>query len=283
MIHKQGYFTGKNDLPLFYQFWFPTSQKNQPLNGIVIFLHGFSEHSGRYMNLVNELIPHDFALYGMDMQGTGKSEGKRWHIKNFYDYLNDLHKYIEMINFKHPELPLFIFAHSMGAVVACSYLLTYKQMHKKIKGVILNGPAFSLKSIDSFLLILAKILAFFWPSFRLDSGLPVQNISRDPEILKNLNKDPLICRSATARFAVELTRTMKNTMKRFNQFKFPLLILHGEMDKIVMPEISKNIYEKVKSADKNRIVYKNGFHEVINDLDYKKALTDITNWLKKHI
>jgi len=53
-------------------------------------VHGLGEHSGRYSNVVNYLVPMGFALYGFDLIGHGKSEGEREFVKYFEDYTDSL-------------------------------------------------------------------------------------------------------------------------------------------------------------------------------------------------
>ena len=52
MEHIEGEFKGVKDLKIFYQAWIPEKPK-----AVVQVVHGFAEHSGRYLNVVNQITP----------------------------------------------------------------------------------------------------------------------------------------------------------------------------------------------------------------------------------
>ena len=57
MKHTEGKFKGQKDLNLYYQRWQPAPK------AILLVVHGFAEHSGRYMNVVNYFVPKGYAVY----------------------------------------------------------------------------------------------------------------------------------------------------------------------------------------------------------------------------
>lgn len=54
---------------------------------------GLNEHSGRYEYLAKKLVDQKFAVYALDHEGMGKSEGKRWYIHDWTNWVDDLHEY----------------------------------------------------------------------------------------------------------------------------------------------------------------------------------------------
>ncbi len=86
MAQEQGYFTGPESTKLFYQCWLPETETR----AVLIVVHGVAEHSGRYMNLVNSLVPQGFAVYGLDHYGHGRSEGKRVFVPDFSVFTDGL-------------------------------------------------------------------------------------------------------------------------------------------------------------------------------------------------
>jgi acylglycerol lipase len=73
MKHHEGYFKSIRDTNIYYQYWLPEGEPK----AILLVAHGIAEHSGRYMNVVNHLVPAGYAVYGIDHIGHGKSDGKR--------------------------------------------------------------------------------------------------------------------------------------------------------------------------------------------------------------
>ena len=54
MQHEEGFFSGSDDLSLYYQNWHPPGEPR----AVVVIVHGFSDHCGRYDNLVEALLRH---------------------------------------------------------------------------------------------------------------------------------------------------------------------------------------------------------------------------------
>ena len=67
MDHLEGTFQGFGGLELYYQRWRP---KGEP-KAVLAIVHGFGEHSGRYDNVVNWLVPKGYAIYAFDLRDTG--------------------------------------------------------------------------------------------------------------------------------------------------------------------------------------------------------------------
>jgi len=131
MHHQDGFF---NDRQIYYQTWFP---ENEP-KAILLIIHGIAEHSGRYMNLVNQFVPLGYAVCGFDHPGHGKSKGTRVYVEQFEDFTETIKTYYDMIRSWHPKLPMVLIGHSMGGLIAACYLLDHQQ---DFAGVVLSGPS----------------------------------------------------------------------------------------------------------------------------------------------
>ena len=114
-------FEGVKGISIFYQAWIPESPK-----AVVQIVHGFAEHSGRYMNVVNELLPLNYAIYADDHRGHGRSEGKINYVDSFDDYVEDERILHEYIRDNHPNLPIFMIGHSMGSLIAVCFTKKYE-------------------------------------------------------------------------------------------------------------------------------------------------------------
>ena len=64
----------------------------------VLVIHGFAEHSGRYLELLDALAEAGFDALAFDLRGHGRSEGRRAHLRRFEDYLDDTRAAFEAIN-----------------------------------------------------------------------------------------------------------------------------------------------------------------------------------------
>ena len=79
MKHNKGKFRGQENLNLYYQYWLPDDRPRAAL----LLIHGFAEHSDRYINPVCYFVPKGYAVYDLDRRGYGKSEGLLSYVEQF--------------------------------------------------------------------------------------------------------------------------------------------------------------------------------------------------------
>jgi alpha-beta hydrolase superfamily lysophospholipase len=84
----------------------------------------------------------------------------------------------------------------------------------------------------------------------------------------------------TARLGAELLRAMARIGNEANRITLPLLILQGGADRLVDPSGAQMLYEKVASLDKKLIVYEGFYHEVFNEPQHDRVLSDVEHWLE---
>jgi alpha-beta hydrolase superfamily lysophospholipase len=88
---KTGTFAGSDGVDIFYRHY----QAN-PERARLIIAHGLGEHSGRYGNVIERMLPLGFSVWAPDHRGHGQSGGKRGHVLNFMQYLTDMRSMIEL-------------------------------------------------------------------------------------------------------------------------------------------------------------------------------------------
>ena len=93
MEKKNGIITGLGGLELYWQAWLPES-----LRAVVLLIHGFGEHSGRYNNVVESLVPEGIGIYALDHRGHGRSKGLQGHVDSFHDYVIDVRSFFTQAN-----------------------------------------------------------------------------------------------------------------------------------------------------------------------------------------
>jgi len=276
MNHNEGTFQGFGGLQLYYQRWRPDGA----IRAVLAIVHGFGEHSGRYMNVVHHLVPKGYAVYAFDHRGHGRSPGPRGHINSWDEFREDVRAFLQMVAAQEPGRPLFLMGHSMGGLIVLEYALHYPE---GLKGVIASGPVLAQVGVSPALMLLARLLSRVWPRFATNTGLDATSISRDPEVVKAYQTDPLVHSTATARFGTEMTKATLWTHEHAPEWRLPLLILHGGADRLVPPGGSRRFFENVPIADKERYEYEGGYHEPHNDVNRDQVLTDLERWLERHL
>ena len=161
------------------------------MKGVVLITHGFGEHSGRYMNVVDTLVPEGYAVWGIDHRGHGKSGGKRNFLKRFTDFLEDVKIFEEIARKTHLNLPFHLIGHSMGSLIANNYMALYADQ-SKFKSLVLSGTgADTGPGISSFTVKLAKFMSVILPGMMIPSNLDPTFISHDEKVIEAYMNDPL--------------------------------------------------------------------------------------------
>jgi alpha-beta hydrolase superfamily lysophospholipase len=277
--YSVGTFTGAGGLNLYYQNWNPGGE----IRAILAIVHGLGGHSGLYGNIVEHLLPQQYAIYGVDLRGHGQSPGQRGYINSWSEYRDDVRGFIQMIQQQNPELPIFLFGHSMGGMIVLEYALRYPEDKSALQGVIVVAPSVGEVKVSSLRVLLGKILSQVWPTFSLNTGLDMTAGSRDPEVIAGYAQDPLRHTRATARFSTEFFTTLAWINTHAQEWQVPLLILHGSADRIVLSEGSRSFYECVNYTDKQRIEYPGAYHDLHCDINYQEVLNDLSNWMDQHL
>jgi len=275
--YSQGRIKLSDTNELFYQYWLP---KGTPRAALVV-AHGIAEHSGRYMNLVNTLVPLGYAVYGIDHLGHGRSTGTRVYVNKFQDYVDGLNLYVDRVRQWQPKIPIFLVGHSMGGLISASFLLEHQA---KLSGAILSGPGVKIPdTISRATIMAARLFSFLLPKMGIQQ-LEAKGICQDPEVVQAYVDDPLVFTGKiTARLGAELLNTCAHVMKNAQDITLPLLILQGTADALVDPAGAQTLYDTVGSTDNTLTFYQGFFHEIFNEPDHKRVFEDIHAWLKTRV
>ena len=277
MRHQEGVFAGVRKVSLYYQGWMPEGE----VRAVLLVVHGLAEHSGRYMNLVNRFVPLGYAVYGIDHIGHGRSEGRRLFVERFADYLEPLATYADMVRSWQPNKPIFLVGHSMGGLIGALHLTAHQD---KLAGAVLSGPSVKAPgNVPKAVILIGRALSILFPRLGL-LRLEAEGVSSDPAVLKAYLDDPLVSRGKmTARLGAELLGAMVRIGVEANRITLPLLILQGGADRLVDPSGAQLLHERVSSLDKKLIVYEGFYHEVFNEPQHGRVLSDVEQWLEERL
>lgn len=274
--YEDGTFKTTDGLNLFEQRWQPAKEPK----AIIIIIHGYAEHSGRYAHVADYFANHGYAVETFDLRSHGKSDGKNTFIRSFNDLFSDVDLFLKRVNERHPNQKLFLLGHSMGGTIVTLFAITRKP---DVKGIMLSGATLKLsESISPFLVRISAVIGALVPklaTIKIDSNA----ISRDPEVVKKYDTDPLIYRGGIlARTGAEFNRAIKLIQGQMELVTLPLLIMSGTADRLSDPEGSKQLYERAQTSDKTLKLYDGFYHEVMNEPEKETVLSDIVSWLEKH-
>ena len=276
MLHREDQFACTGDTQLVYQCWSP----HETPQAALAIVHGFSDHSGRYMNIVNNLVPRGMALYSFDQRGHGRSPGLRGHIDTFSLFRDDLLTFTSLVTELEPGIPLFLMGHSMGGLIVLDFGLNHPQ---SVSGIIASAPHLSDPPISPVIATVGRLCSRIWPTFSMDAGLDTSGLSRNPQTVQAYEDDPLVHGQGSARLSTELSAMVAETNANADSFQPPLLIFHGTADQLTDPAASRRFYENVTSSNKRYIAYEGGYHEGHNDIHYERVVIDIAQWIEEQV
>jgi acylglycerol lipase len=266
---------GVGDLRLFVRSWRPAGE----VQGAVAIVPGFNSHSAYYAWAGAQLAETGLAVYSIDMRGRGRSDGERFYVDKFADYLSDVGSLLGLVKSRESSLPVFLLGHSAGGVISCLYALDHQE---ELAGLICESFAFQTPAPD-FALAVLKGLGYLAPHAHV-LHLKNEDFSRDPEEVKAMNDDPLIAHETQpTRTVAELVRADELLKAGFGAITLPLLIIHGTADKAAKSSGSQFFYEKAGSADKTLKLYDGGYHDLLNDLGKEQVMADVKGWISAHL
>jgi alpha-beta hydrolase superfamily lysophospholipase len=276
--HDTGSFTGKGGIEIFFQKWVAERAK-----AVVILVHGLGEHSGRYDNLLKGFAGKNISVFAIDHRGHGKSDGKKGHIDSFMDYVYDLKLFLEFIKEENKGLPVIVYGHSMGGVIAAKYAMTYPD---DLSMLVLSSAGFAPAfKVPAWKTGVASFFSSRISSLTFPNGLNTTDISHDGDAIAAYNNDPLVHNKVTARWIVEFIRAGQECMSNAVSIKKPLLVFHGKEDHIADYKASEQFYNAASSSVKKLFIFDKLYHETINETpaDREKVINDVTGWILRNI
>jgi acylglycerol lipase len=270
-VASDGIIESVGGVRLFFRCWKPQG----PPRSLVAIVPGFNSHSGYYAWVATQLVDRGLAVYAVDLRGRGKSDGERFYVQRFADYVSDVAALIRRATSDTAGVPVYLLGHSAGGVVACLYALEHQA---GLAGLICESFAFKVPAPD-FALAVFKGLAHVAPHAHV-LRLKNEDFSRDPAVVQTMNSDPLIAHETQpTQTLAEMVRADEQLEQGFPRITLPMLILHGTHDKATKPSGSQQFFDSAGSTDKTLKLYEGGFHDLLNDVDRERVMADITAWL----
>jgi alpha-beta hydrolase superfamily lysophospholipase len=274
-MEKEGTFEGVGGIKIATRTWRPQGA----VRGIMVLVHGFNSHSGYFAWAAERFAADGFAAYALDHRGRGKSEGERFYVDKFSDWLADVDKLVGIARTENPNVPVYMLGHSVGGVIASSYVFEHQT---EIAGLICESFAFDvgLPQLVQLALEGASYLIPHLPVYSLKNEI----FSRDPKVVEQMNNDPLIKdEKQPAETAAEVLKAAARLKDNMPKITVPVFIIHGTDDKATRYDGSQYFYDHVGSTDKTLKLYEGGYHDLLNDIDKQTVMADILAWVNERV
>lgn len=262
---------------LFRRSWVPSA----PHRATIVLVHGLGEHSGRYEHVARRLNERGFSVHAIDHEGHGRSDGRRGHIDRFSRYLDGVEALLDAVSEEEGGRPRFLLGHSMGGLIAALFVLRHPSA---FEGCVLSGPLVTSDAEPpAIVMLLNRLLAVIAPRLGI-LKLDASAVSRDPEVVAAYIADPLVHGGkVTTRLVNELFVAAAALLDNARGIELPLLLLHGEADRLTSPEGSKRLHALVGAEDKTIRLFPGLYHEIFNEPEKDAVLDEVLSWLDSHL
>ena len=255
--------------------------QNVPIDakGALVIVHGLGKHRGRYQSAVTQLAACGIACFTYDQRGHGESSGPRTDVVNFSDFTNDLTNIVNGVIASYPNLPIFLWGHSLGSIVVLNYALDFQT---GLRGGITTGcPLAALPKVATVFDKVGSKLCNILPTIRINCPINPKLLSHVEEVQFAYQRDQLVTKSVTLKLVFELSQAISKFKKHSHKIKIPWYALHGEEDHIAPVRGSKQLIDLLSSKDKMLTIMDGLRHEIHNETtpEQEKFFGLITNWI----
>lgn len=267
--------------------------------------HGMEEHQGRYKEFAKIMNDNGYAVVSADMRGHGKHAKALGFFKRKEGYkalVQDQVKITNYIKRKYPDLPLYLFSHSMGTIISRVVLQTHSKKYDKVifsgypnyrsaakLGIMIADKITEEKGAKYKSELMKKLEFKFFNFLVWNPKTSVDWICYNKETVEEYLNDKycgfgFTCSAFSDLFnLVVLMHNYKN-YKRVNQ-TLPILFLRGADDPSTGGKIgsadSVNVMTKAGFENITKIDYEKMRHEVINEIENEIVYMDILSFLNK--
>jgi acylglycerol lipase len=244
----------------------------------LLLIHGIAEHAGRHAHVASRFASSGIETHAFDLRGFGESGGPRAFVDRWSRYHDDLEDQLVRIRTAAGGLPVILYGHSMGGLIALGYVLA-DPPRRQPDLLVLSAPAIAAR-VARWKRSLADVLGHITPRLQIPNELPPGGLSRDPAIEVAYRSDPLNVHRTTARLGMALFHEQARVQSRLAQaggLPIPTYVLHGSDDPIV-PMSSSASLEGRKNV--TRRVYPRLRHEMHNEPESAAVIGDTIAWIE---
>ncbi len=271
---------GQDRTAFYVQGWEPDDRKPKAL---IVLVHGLGDHTGRFARVGKVMTEAGYVLAGFDLRGHGKSGGARGHASSLEAFMQDIRQFVQLMKQRYPDLPQFLYGHSLGGLLSLAYAIQYGA---GFKGVVVTSAGLrSALQEQKAKVAMVRLLGSILPAMTMPSGLDPATISRDPDVVQAYINDPLVHYSTSLGFGKAALNAIDLCFARAGQFPAPLLIMHGKADKLTYPSGSEEFAKLVDAADCDVTLklWDDLYHELHNEPEKMEVFKFMVEWLDKHL
>lgn len=242
---------------------------------VVVVVHGLGEHAGRYARVAERLNSWGFGVRAVDQHGHGASSGARGGLPTVNRLLDDLAIVIDDTRRAHPTLPLVLLGHSLGGLVAASFVA---RGVREVDALVLSSPALD-PGLSGFQKFLVATLSRVAPGLRVGNGLDLRYLSHDPAVAEAYRADALCHDRIGARLARFLADEGATVQAAAARWTVPTLLIYAGDDRLVDPAGSRAFAQVAPPSKLSTSCYAAHYHEIFNEREAEPVFDRLRRWL----
>ncbi len=260
------------------------------ISGLVVAVHGFGEHSGRYGHVAEFVCKKGLAFASFDLRGHGHSGPARGDVENLHSLILDViyvvNHALRILGFagnasKRDDFFFGLLGHSYGGL-----LVTYAAsiLAESCPPIFLRSPCYKVKRRLPFwkrqaALILPRVV----PDVRVPLDIDPDVVSKNPKNNIDYVQDKLNLKEVTARFGRVLIDSMEETNIRnaMGQILAPVTICYAGGDELVSAEKTEELAPFFTAGSLFMDKVEDAGHEIFNEIpEYREhAFASLGNWI----
>lgn len=264
---------------------------------IVQIVHGMAEHSSNYQHFTDFLVSEGYTVVSHDHRGHGRSISEKYkngYMRLYEELIDDTYAVNRFTKYNYPDLDIYMVGHSMGSMVARTYLQKHDHTIDKL---ILSGTV-RYNQFVSFAVAIANIVCFYLGEYKrseLTAFLPggdgdISWISYDEDNVIEKQNDPHRVFNFLNRGTAVIIE-LNNQMAQERKFEsknpdLPILSITGVDDIVTGHDKGlEDTFRRLRNVgyhDISNIVYDGMKHEVLNEASNAKVYGDIINFFENH-
>ena len=270
-------FSGVGGVEIVYDVWTPPATPR----AVIVLAHGYGEHARRYDHVAQRFGEAGFATYALDHRGHGRAGGRRVQVRHMKEFVSDYRQLVQRARDENPGIKVIVLGHSMGGGIVFAYGVEHTDDYDLM---ILSGPAIAAHTgVSKAKAIIGKAIGSIFPNLPIEA-IDADAVSRDPEVVAAYKADPLVYRGKVPAGIGKALLVVSEKMHLLAPgITAPLLVVHGEEDKLVSADGSKRLVEHVGSHDVELKIYPDLFHEVFNEPERDRVLNDVVAWINQRL
>jgi acylglycerol lipase len=266
--------------------WIPVNENPKAL---IFICHGYAMECSITMNsTARRLVKAGYAVYGIDYEGHGKSDGLPGLVLDFDCVIDDCFQHFSNICEKseNKKKMRFLLGESMGGAVA---LLLHRKKPDYWDGAILAAPMCKIADElrpNAMMVSLLSALSRIIPTWKIIPTVDIVDIAfKLPQVREQVRANEYCYKGKPRlRTGYELHRIATDIEQRLDEVSLPFLVLHGEEDRVTDKSVSKQLHDVASSSDKTLKLYPGMWHGLLYGEppeNLEIVFSDIFNWIGK--